>query len=148
MKLLFFMSTLCFFLTNTVAIAQNSDRGPSVPFSPDIAFLLFGSANPSNPRKELNCDVLVAHSWPFPNAQVSNICSDAETACIRYGLIHKSLKLASGAEADGLKKVFNFSYTDTALKLRGCQLAIELTVNNNSLVEAAGYNPNIQQYRP
>jgi hypothetical protein len=148
MKFLFFMSTLCFFLTSPVAIAQNSTGGPSIPLSPHIALLLFGSINPSNPRKELNCEALVAHSWPFPNAQVSNICSDAETACIRYGLIRKSLKVAKGAQAEGLKKDFSLSYSDVALRLRGCQLAIELTVNNNNLVEAAGYNPNIQQYRP
>lgn len=142
MKLLFSMSVLCFFLTNSVAIAQNPTGGPSIPLSPDIALLLFGSINPSNPRKELNCEALVAYSWPFPNV----LCSDAETACIRYGLIRQSLKIAKGAQAEGLKKDFNLSYSDVALRLRGCHLAIELTLDNNNLVEAAGFHPSAQQY--
>lgn len=123
---------------------------PYVEFSPEVASLLFGSKNPSNPKGVLDCKVLVAHSWPYPNSQVTPICTDAEIACLRYGLLSESLKIAKGAKLERLKKDFALSHSDVYLRLRGCQLAIEATMSQTfSLVEAAGFDPaSAEEYRP
>jgi len=152
MKLIVFITTLCFFLNGSVTTALNPavNVGPSIPFSPEIALMLFGTLNPNNPKGILNCEVLVAHSWPYANSQVSPLCTDAEVACLRFGLIHISLKRAKGAQAEALKKDYSAGYNDVMLRLRGCQLAIEATTNtNSSLVEAAGFSPSsAEENRP
>jgi hypothetical protein len=147
MKCVFFISALCFFCGNFPVFAEDI---PYVHFSPEVASLLFGNKNPSNPKGVLDCRVLVAHSWPYPNSQVTPICTDAEIACLRYGLLSKSLKEAKGAKLERLKKDFAMSHSDVYLRLRGCQLAIEATISQTaSLVEAAGFYPaSVEEYRP
>jgi hypothetical protein len=152
MKSTFFMAILCFFLKSSAAIALGTypQIGPSVPFSPEMAVMLFGRMNPDNPNGELNCRILVAHSWPYTNSQVTPLCTDAEVACLRYGLLHQNLRSAKRAKAETLKKNIAASYADVMLRLLGCVLAIEATATtNSSLVEAAGFDPaSAEENRP
>ena len=134
MKFNFFLTAFCLVLLNQ---AVSSQTDPSVVFSPGVAAQVTG--NPSQ-TGELNCKILINKTWPYPNSQVSPICDDATTSCIRYSLIQKSLKKAKGERYKELQEDLPTARKDVKMKLMGCVEAIEATINNsNSLTDIAGY---------
>ena len=120
-------------LQNQTAFAQSS---LSVPFSPGVAEqVLRGIPN----NGALNCRLLINQTWPYPTPQVNPVCQDATNSCIRYSLIQRDLKRAKGERLAALKQAFPLARNDVQLKLMGCVVAIEATMNGGSLLGAAGY---------
>lgn len=146
MKLYFFLIALCFLMNNQIAFSQTSrlPKGnpalayPAIELSKKIAEQVFIDKG----QRYINCPILLDNSWAFPNGSVNAICTDAELACLRYGLLIQKIQTAKGKLLEELKKTLALEKNEVTLRLRGCQLIIEATVpsNNKSLAEAAGYN--------
>ncbi len=140
MKSYFFLALFFFLYESQSAFAQANFplAKPFVTFSPKASRELFGIGNP---RKILNCPILMAQQWAYSNAQVVSFCNDAQTSCVRLGLLEQKLKNPVGFDMEKLKKDYFLTVNDVQLKLRGCQLAIESTVTgSSSVVEGAGFS--------
>ncbi len=128
MKLYFSFLALYSLLLVDRAMSQST---PAVEFSSQTATQILGAGGLSKTKRILNCTTLLNKDWGYPNAQVTGFCYDAETACLRYGLIISAIKYGVGeAHLENLKKDLALAVNDVALRLRGCQLAIEASVTN------------------
>lgn len=136
MKPYFLLTILCFLFENQPVFSQAS---PFVELSRAAAIALFGVGQ----KRVLNCSTLVNKSWAYPSAQVVPFCNEAETSCLRYGLMEEKMAKAKGATFERVKKDFFLARDDVMLKLRGCQLALEASVTDPSaLPGATSYGPN------
>ena len=133
MKSYFLPLSLCFCLINPISCLG---KVPSIPLHPKIAEQLFGAGGPN----QLDCNTMGSYNWVPPDAQVNALCNEAQIACIRYGLLVRSIKEATataGAQQD-LPLVVN----DAQLKLRGCQVASYYVITTGQgLLNASGYAP-------
>jgi len=133
MKPYFFLSVLCF-LFKSDAIA--SPMSPSFEFSRNVATQLYGAGR----KGVLNCDVLINKQWSYPNAGVTSFCNEAQTSCLRLGLVEQALKKPS-KDIERLKKDYALALNHLEMSLSGCYLAIEATISNaQSIDKAAGFS--------
>jgi hypothetical protein len=139
MKPYFFLSAFCFLVGNSPAFSAVGNQQPVSPDPPFVVFpkklavRLFGTGS----NGIMDCALLLSHNWPYPNAQVTGPCNDAETSCLTYGLIRQKNRREGNLGAE-----LAVAARDAQLRLTGCQLAIEATMSNtNSLGESAGYAP-------
>ncbi len=137
MKPLVLWIALFFLCESSPSFSQASSQDePFVTFSPKAAREIFGVGNP---RRILNCRILLAQEWAYSNAQVVSFCNDAQTSCVRLALIEKALKTSSKLNKEKIKQDHDLGIEDVKLRLRGCQLAIESTVTgSSSVLEGSG----------
>lgn len=130
MKFYFFLTALGVFFGSDAAFSQHYlTESPSVEFPKGIATEVAGMGDAS--KGVLNCNILLGKQWPYPNAQVTAFCNEAETGCLRYFLILKHMKKAKGEPyLTKLKRDASLAWNDTQVRLRGCELAIEASANN------------------
>jgi len=128
MRSCFFFTLFYFLFGNHLVYCQST---PAVELSEKTAVQILGATGLTRAKRTLNCTTLLNKDWAYPNAQVTGFCYDAETACLRYGLIIQAIKNGKGeAELTRLKQDFALAVNDVALRLRGCQLAIEASVSS------------------
>lgn len=138
MKSYFFLSILCLLFENQAVLSQSSYPTPSFALSREAASQLFGGGS----KGILNCTTLLNKDWAYPNGQVVPFCNEAETSCLRYGLIAEKLTNATGNTLERVKRQQSLAWDDVSLKLRGCQLALEASLSNaNFLPGTTGFSP-------
>lgn len=126
--------------------------GPSVKLPSGLYYSILGSTGAENPEKILDCYLVLNGLVGYTNAQSQASCFEAQTACIRLGLIqqfmdvHKNMVLQQrfpGTPFDRvqLQSQFKAAYADTKLKLVGCALAAAAGLITDSLIEQAGFLP-------
>ena len=143
MKPYFFLVTLCFLMDSQVTFSQTTVTNPNselyypaIELSRKLAEQIFVE----KPQKFLNCPILFDNSWDYPNGSSIALCDDAQTACLRYGLLIQKMKTAKGKLLEELKKTLVLEKDEVKIRLRGCQLILEATISGEkSLTEAAGY---------
>lgn len=138
MKFYFSLAVLGLFLGSDSAFSLKAlSGGPSVEFSKAIMTQIAGVTEGA--KGVLNCQTLLNKQWAYPNAQVTAFCNEAETGCLRYAMILKYMQRArSEVHAARLKGDASLAWNDTQLRLRGCALAIEASVNNSNFIYEFG----------
>ena len=147
MKFHFSLTIFSLFFGSVAALAQTyPSDAPVVEFPKAIATQVAGSGDASHGI--LNCPILLNKQWPYPNAQVTAFCNEAETGCLRYALILQQMKVAKGAaHLTRLKRDAALAWDDTQLRLRGCELSIEASANNTDFISnLGGKNPSKGKY--
>jgi hypothetical protein len=138
MKVIF--SLLAFCVTYSFQTCNASAPNPSVPFTQKTADSLFGPGTPEAKNRVLNCQMLINRVWPYPSAQVSPLCDDASTSCLRLSLLYKAAKSSDPTTVAQIKSDLPNAKNDVEMKLMGCAQAIEVTLNNpTSLTDTSGY---------
>ena len=129
MKLYYYLLSLCFFLITPIVCFG---KVPSVPLHPAISEQLYGAGGPTT----LDCVLMGSDRWAPPDAQVNSICNIAQTACVRYNLIERSIR--DKTATDGANNDLLLAANDAEVKLRGCQLAMyTVVVEGNSLLDTS-----------
>lgn len=121
-------STLCFFLGNKHSIAE---EGPAFALSPEVLSSFVGFGVPSTTTYTLNCTTILSKQWAYPTGQVTAVCHDAETSCLRYTLMKEQLEKKPTAN---LKQYFALTTQEAERYLYGCVLAIETAIKGGSLL--------------
>ncbi len=157
MKHYFFLGALCF-LCNGNLEAQNysgtktPSQSPSVALPAEVASVVLGSSNYLNPNagsRIFDCSALLNRSWAYSNAQMVLVCGEAETACIRYGMLQQTLLNQQQAAAQGqqggfpmeaLNSAIELCRTEVQFKIVGCAVSLEsLSGSNASLLNKSGF---------
>ncbi len=144
MKSILFTSAFLLLLQTIPAFADTPPGpSPSVTFAPGISSQIFGTGTPEAKKNALSCDLLINQTWPYPNAQVTGICQDATTSCIRYKLIQKNQEKAKEGRLNTLKTNLPVAYKDAEMKILGCVVAIEATISGDLLLNNTSGNTTV-----
>lgn len=155
MKHYFFLGALCLLCSEKVG-AQGTTSPPAPSESPTImlpsnmASSLLGTSNYINPNangRVFTCDALLNRNWTYSNAQMVLVCGEAETACVRYGMLQQTILKQEQAGVEGfdinaLKSATKVCREEVIFKLMGCAVSLQALGNSNtSLLNQSGFEP-------
>lgn len=126
--------------------------GPSIKLPSGLVYSVFGGNAQENPGNVLNCYLVMNSVIGYANAQAQGSCYEAQTACIRLGLLQQFMDVGKNAtlqdrypgttfDKKQLQALFKTSYVDAKLKLMGCAVAAAASLIADSLVDQAGFEP-------
>ncbi|MBI2707089.1 MAG: hypothetical protein HYX35_02070 [Proteobacteria bacterium] len=159
MKPYFFLSAFVFLVEggleaqNYNALPPTPSESPSVTIPADVVSLLLGKSDylNRNPNPSVfDCSVLLNKTWTYSNAQMFLVCGEAETACIRYGIIQQTLLTqqqekssnegnTKGFSTESLKSALSACRAEVEFKLMGCATALQSVGDSNSLINQSGF---------
>jgi hypothetical protein len=154
------MTFMWLFFMKAPACAQLSNNthpsfSPSVHIPPGLANTVF-SGSSDNAKQEVNCYTILYDTPGYQNAQAQGACYEAQTACVRLGLIqqflqpqktaHFSQLYPGGAFSKAeLTKHLQATITDVKVKLLGCVLAAAASIITDSVIDQAGFAPSQEE---
>lgn len=160
MKYYFFLGALCLFCNEKVAAQGYTTPAPPTPSeSPTIVLpsnmvsSLLATSNyitPNASGKRFTCDALLNRNWTYSNAQMVLVCGEAETACVRYGMLQQTIlrqqqegtAQGEGFAMDALRSAAETCRKEVQFKLMGCAVSLQALNNaNTSLLNQSGFEP-------
>lgn len=150
-----YMSFVCMYFIEAPAFSQYSTAHPSYSPSiqiPDGLGATVFSGGGGDPKKKINCYTVLYEMPGYQNAQAQGACYEAQTACVRLGLIQQFLQqekktqfsqLYPGGEFSQaeLKSHVDSTLVDVKIKLMGCVLAASASIVTDSVIDQAGFVP-------
>jgi hypothetical protein len=155
-----YMSFLCLCFIKAPAFSQSSNNlhpsfSPSVRVPPGLSNTVF-SGGGGNPKQIIDCYTVLYDTPGYQNAQAQGACYEAQTACVRLGLIQQFMQPQKKAQFSQLYPGGSFSEAelkthvqatllDVKVKLMGCVLAAAASVTTDSVIDQAGFAPPLEE---
>ncbi|MBS0272256.1 MAG: hypothetical protein JSR85_06375 [Proteobacteria bacterium] len=134
-----FLTTVCMLSCNTPLFSQDKlPEEPYVKFPATLMNQLAGMGAGARSKGILTCTEFLKKTWPYPNAQVTSFCYDAETACIRYDLFLEQIKSGNMKPTANQKQSLELSRADAQMKLEGCAMALEFMMSGKKVKNLIG----------
>lgn len=111
---------------------------PYVKFPAEVMNKLAGLGAGARSKGILTCTEFLKKTWPYPNAQVTSFCYDAETACLRHDLFLEQANSSGAAATEGQKQSLALARADAQMKLEGCAMALEFMVGGKKVKNLIG----------
>lgn len=154
----FLLLSVFFFVFEGYAQAQGyttapppSSQSPTIRLPEKVAEMLNSNSNYLNPNTNsriFDCPALLNRSWTYSNAQMVLVCGEAETACVRYGLLQQTLLLQQqkgnnqdGFSIEALKKALAICRQEVDFKMMGCAVVLNAGNESSSLLNQSGFAP-------
>jgi|GEM_PF-6310431 len=160
MKYYFFLSALCLLCNGKIEAQGYATSSPSTPSQSPTIMLpstidssLLGTSNyitPNAKARVFTCDALLNRNWTYSNAQMVLVCGEAETACVRYGMLQQTvlkqqqegITQGDGFVMDALQSATEVCRKEVQFKLMGCAVSLQaLGSSNTSLLNQSGFEP-------